>query len=143
MVCNFPLGRRDHFLKSQPRGTGTYDSPVLRVPPAPTSEERPQAIPLPTANAFIIEKKRIFVGRINDFPNEKHISMHVAWSHGGPVNAERPRPTLLSKLTASRCSESRTRAQRAMCNLVPECLCSCKCKVSLILRFTARGFCVA
>ena len=46
---------------------------------------------------------------------------------------EQPKPAQLSKLTASRCMEEYDlNSASAIFNLVPECLCSYKCKVSLL-----------
>lgn len=138
LVCNFPLIQRDHSLKSLPQGIGTHDHPALRVPPVPPPPKRKGCKWSFCPWLIHLSSKRnvaLLVGSMTSLMKSTFPYMFLTRSHGGPVP--------LSKLTVSRCPENRSQAQRAICNLVLECLCSCKCKVSLILCFMARGFWVA
>lgn len=81
-----------------------------------------------------------------DSPNEKHISRPVlnkiSWRACEGWSSQSLHS--FSKLTASRCTEEYDlNSASAIFNLVPECLCSYKCKVSLIPLFMATGFWVA
>lgn len=88
MLCNFPLAKGDHFLKSQPRGPGTDGSLMLRATPNPKKGKCCKRSLCPwLINLSSNRSGFLWPGSMTPVMRSTLPYMFLARSHGGPVEA--------------------------------------------------------